>query len=209
MRSASFALVAGLLITGGEVGAQEARDPRVGLALSGGVATVPDALGAQCGRNGGGSGGGLEASGAVIVRPWRWLVVQGDARTVPALAPSGCTLVRYQIDTSYAGSGRRAPLTTSTLRVGLETPRGLPLLRATAGVGSVWGAPTLPITVLGVAAGTRGRYVRFLVEAERLRTRAQAEEVRTDFGHPERRRPIVVHPVWHAVRLGVEVPLVR
>jgi hypothetical protein len=208
VRCASFAVVAGLLVMGAEIGAQEVRDPRVGLAVSGGVASVPDALGAQCGRNGGGSGGGVEASGAVVVRPWRWMIVQGDTRVVQQLVPNGCTLVLFALDTSYAASGRREPFTTSTLRAGVETPRGMPLVRATAGIGRVWGSPTLPVTMLGVAAGTRGRRVRFLVEAERLQTRVPAEEVRNDFPQPARRRPIVVRPVWHSVRLGVELPLV-
>jgi hypothetical protein len=209
MRRASFAVVAGLLIMGAEIGAQEARDPRVGLALLGGVASVPDALGAQCGRNGGGSGGGVEGSAAVVVRPWRWMIVQGDTRVAQQLVPNGCTLVLFAVDTSYEASGRREPFATSTLRLGVETPRGMPLVRATAGIGRVWGSPTLPVAMLGVAAGTRGRRLRFLVEAERLQTRVPAEEVLNDFPQSERRRPIVVRPVWHSVRLGVEVPLVR
>ena len=209
MRSASFGLVAALLVTGVEVAAQDARDPRVGLALSGGVATIPGAFGAQCGRNGGGGGVGVEASGAVVARPWRWVIAQADARAVPRLVGGDCTLVLYSIDTAYAVSDRRNPLATSTLRVGVETPQGMPLVRATAGIGRVWGSPTLPVTIFGIAVGTRGRHVRFVVEAERFRTRVHAEEVLNDFQQPGRRRPIAVHPVWHSVRFGVEVPLVR
>ena len=141
MRSASCVLVAALLVTGVEVEAQEALDRRVGLALSAGVATIPGALGAQCGRNGGGGGMGVEASGAVVVRPWRWVVAQADARAVPRLVGGDCTLVLYAVDTSYAPSDRRDPLATSTLRVGVETPQGMPLVRATAGIGMVWGSP--------------------------------------------------------------------
>ena len=51
--------------------------------------------------------------------------------------------------------------------------------------------------------------MRFVAEVERLQTRVHAEEVLNDFQQSKRRRPIEVHPVWHSVRLGVEVPLVR
>ena len=208
MRSASFGLVAGLLVTGVEVAAQEVRDPRVGLALSGGVATIPGALAGQCGQNGGGGGEGVEASGAIVLRPWRWVVAQVDARAVPRLVGGDCTAMLFRIDTSYAARDRRDPLATSTVRLGVETPQGMPLVRATAGIGLVWGSPALPVTMFGIAVGTRGRRVRFVAEVERLRTRVHAEEVLNDF-QPGRRRPIDVYPVWHSVRLGVEVPLVR
>jgi hypothetical protein len=197
-----------LLLTAVDAGAQPARDARISLALSGGVASVPDALGEQCGRNGGGSGG-LEASGAVLFRPWRWTVLQADVRSAHRAFPSGCTLVGYPIDTAYAVTGRRMPLNTSTFRAGVETPLGLPLVRATAGIGRVWGSPALPVTMFGVAVGTRGKHVRVVLEAERLRARVKAEEVHNDFtfGAVVQRIPIVVHPVWHSARLGVEIPL--
>lgn len=212
MNTVSCAVVVGALLAGMcgvTAGAQEVQVPRVGLVLSGGGVTIPDALGAQCGRNGGGNAAGLEVSGAVVVRPWRWVVLQADARAAAGLPLTGCNAVLFSFDTSYASIGQREPLATSTFRVGVETPRTLPLLRMTAGIGRVWGSPALPLTVFGLATGTRGRRMRVVLELEQMRARVDAEEVTNDFETVERRRPIVVRPVWYSVRFGVEIPLAR
>lgn len=206
MKTVLFALVAALVVCANVAEAQKGRDRRAAIAITGGLTSIPDELGAQCGRNGG-DGGGPEANGALVIRPWRLLVVQGDLRAAVRVAPSGCTLIGFNVDTTYNAEDRRDLFATSTVQVGIETPANLPLLRATAGMGVLWGGPMRPVAVVGVAAGTRGQNMRLLLTVERMQSRVDATEV---VGFPRldaNSRPIVVRPSWYAVRVGVEVPL--
>jgi hypothetical protein len=207
MKTVLFALVAGLSVFANVVHAQQRQDRRVALAITAGMSTIPDAFGVQCGRNGSGNGGGPEGSGALVVRPWRWLVLQGDLRVAKRIVPTGCDLVGFDVDTTYNATDRREPFAISTAQVGIETPVTMPLLRATAGMGVLFGSPMHPVTVFGVAAGTRGQNLRLLVTLERMQSRADATEVTGFPRQSATSRPIVVRPSWHAVRIGVEVPL--
>lgn len=208
MKTVLFALMAVFLVFANVAGAQQTRDRRVALAVTGGLTSIPDGLGAQCGRNArGNSGGGPEGSAAVVVRPWRLMVVQGDLRVAKHMVPTGCDLIGFDLDTTYNADDRRDPFVTSTVQVGIETPANWPLLRATAGMGVLWGSSMRTVPVVGVAAGTRGQNLRLLVTAERMQTRVNATEV---IGFPRlsaSSRPIVVRPSWYAVRVGVEMPL--
>jgi hypothetical protein len=174
-----------------------------------GPMVIPDVYSTQCGRNGSGGNGAIDAGVATVVRPWRRVIVQADLRTAAYTLPLGCNLVGFEVDTAYAMTDRRHPFTTSTVRVGVETPSSIPvLLRLTAGVGRVWGSPARPLTVAGMALATRGR-VRIVAELDRYNSRADAVEVRTSFtgDRMTTRRPIVIRPRWFVGRMGVEIPL--
>jgi hypothetical protein len=134
-------------------------------------------------------------------RPW---VLQADARLAHPLG-GGCFLVGRSVDTSFEARTSRDPFSTSAIRVGVETPMSMPLVRLTAGIGALWGGPTLPYAVLGVAFATRGPRKRFLIEAERLQTRVHAEEVHHGVsGGTLLSWPIRVSPSTYTVRLGME-----
>lgn len=95
------------------------------------------------------------------------------------------------------------------MRLGVELPPGLPLFRVTAGAGVAWGGQPLPLGVLALGWSTRGRGARFLMEAERAYTRMRAQERHRDFANSQVNvlRPIVIHPAYHTVRVGLELPL--
>lgn len=210
-RSLAQWLVVGALLSASAVGAQSARDPRVGVVGTLGVVGIPDAFGPQCGRNGGGGGSpALEAGATAHVRPWSVLVVSVDVHRVAAQMNVGCTLVLFPVDTAYDGSDRRDPFLVSTMRLGVETPLRFPLVRLSGGVGRVWGEPMRPVTTAGLAVGTRGR-VRVSGEVHAYRSRVDAQEVTTTFGVAgvRVRRPIVARPQWYAWRVSIEVPLIR
>jgi hypothetical protein len=187
--------------------AQTTANDRMGLAITAGGSALPDALSTQCGSrvNGGGTGG-LEISAAAVVRKHRWLVLQADSRAVVQLM-GGCYLVLPAVDTAYSADLVHHPFITSTMRIGLETPPNLPMFRATAGAGIVWGGHALPVQVLAVGAGSRGKRERFLIEVERTQTRVHADEEYHSGPRIGERVPIVMYPSWISVRLGVELPL--
>jgi len=193
-------------------GTQQPFHDRPSLATTLGFSSLPDGLSTQCGNRGGpsGAGGGLEFGAALMLRVRRWLVLQGDTRaTDDMLEGLGCLQVGAGVDTAYARNLQHHVLATSTLRAGVETPPGWLLVRLTAGGGLVWGSRMVPLGVLAVGTGTRGRGKRFLIEFERLQTRLHATEVH-DNGEPAQpgaQIPIVVHQEWYALRLGVEFPL--
>jgi len=187
--------------------AQLRRDARANLVFGGGIARLPDAFSKQCGttRNGGGVSSGPEVGAGFLFRPLRWIVVLADTRVATELPiPSGCYLTLPGIDTTYTRQG--SPFATSTLRVGVETPRGAPLVRLTIGSGVVWGGPALPLTVLTAGWSTRGPGKRFFADIERAQTRLHATE-RHNFPTPGFSQPIVLRPVVHTVRAGFEIPL--
>lgn len=195
-RALSVLMVAAVLVPH-LVFAQAAPTPRLSLTTTVGGTSIPDALGMKCGRNGGASAGAIEWSAGAVLRPWQLLVVQTDVRSAHSPV-NGCNLVLFDVDTSYNGVGG-FPFVSSTVRIGLETPPSLPLLRLTAGVGREWGAPGQQFAVIGGALGTRGRR-RALLELDYMRANVSANETR--FGVAP--RPITVRPSWLAVRAGVE-----
>jgi hypothetical protein len=70
----------------------------------------------------------------------------------------------------------------------------------------VWGGHPLPVQVLAVGAGSRGKRGRFLIEVERTQTRVHADEEYHSGPRTGERVPIVMSPSWISVRLGVELP---
>jgi hypothetical protein len=189
--------------------AQTSREANFGIVFTGGIAALPDGLSSQCGSHvNGGGGGGPEGGAALLLRLRRWIVLQMDTRVVKQLE-FGCYLVGVPVDTAYPATFRRDPLATTTARLGIETPAGFPLLRASVGAGVAWGGQPLPLGVLAIAWSTRGPRARFLIEAERAQTRVRAEERHHDFTNSavDLSRSIVLRPVYHTVRIGVELPL--
>jgi hypothetical protein len=144
----------------------------------------------------------------LLFRVRRWMVIHADTRVAHQL-PFGCYLVGVPVDTSFAQGLHHDPFATSTLRGGVETPPGLPLFRATAGVGVAWGSQPLPLGVLAIAWSTRGEGMRFLIEGERAQTRVRAQEVHHNWAthEPDVARSIVLYPVVHTLRIGFEWPL--
>jgi hypothetical protein len=185
------------------------REPS-GIAVTAGLASLPDGLSTNCGSRGepGGGGGGPEVGAALMRRMGRFLVLQADTRaTADVINGLACEQVGALVDTVYAPNLQHHVLATSTLRAGVETPPGSPLLRLSAGVGAVWGSQLLPISTFAVGTGTRGAGRRFFVEFERLQTRLQGTEVHHGSAQPDVRTAIVAHPVWHSLRCGIEWPL--
>jgi hypothetical protein len=204
------AALACVLVDFSTLRAQAVRDGRVSLTIGGGVANIPEPLGAQCGRNGGTVGTGYDLAGGVLLRPRRHLIVQADVRTLRHYGGYDCTVVGFSFDTSYAPTGARTPLYSSTLRVGLENSAAQPLLvRATAGIGRVWGSPTLPASVLGVTLATRNTTRRLFFEIERQRVRVKANQVRVITRDSVVLTPIVVPTSLVTFRVGVEIPLIK
>jgi hypothetical protein len=194
--------------------AQRPMNERSGFAVTTGLSSLPDGLSTQCGTHGepGGGGGGPEVGAALMRRVSRFLVLQADARaTGDVIEGVGCDQVGAFVDTAYAPNLHHHVLATSALRAGLETPPGTLLLRLTAGLGVVWGSEMPPVGVVAIGTGTRGPGTRFFVEFERSQTRLHATEVRqsAEPTQPDLRTAIVVHPVWHSLRLGIEWPLHR
>ena len=178
---------------------------RAGIALTAGIAGLPDALSTQCGSKINGDGAfGPEIGVAALVRPRRWLVVQADTRVATELPDFGCTLVLPSVDTTYAENVARDPLVTSTIRVGLEPATDFGLFRVTAGTGVSWGALRLPVAVFSIGWSTQGRRAQFLIEAEWMKTWVDALEVHHQANFTI---PIRVSPTSHTGRIGVEFPL--
>lgn len=203
MFAVCFALAAAL------ARAQQPSDPRVAVMLSGGLASLSDAVGAQCGNRGnGGGGGGPEFGLAVLSRIHRWLAVEADTRALKQLSV-GCYAVGFQVDTTYARDLRRDPAASSTIRVALETPPGVPLFRATLGGGVIWGVRPIPLGVFSAAWSTRGQGTRFFAEVERQQIRVHAVERHHGWASqtPDVNVPIVIYPTSHTVRLGFEIPV--
>jgi hypothetical protein len=204
--SAVGVVLCALVLSPSRSPAQGSRDARASVVLAGGIAQLPDAFSKQCGTagNGAGTDGGLEAGAGLLFR-LRWLVVLADSRLATELPiPSGCYLALPAVDTSY--SRRGSPFVTSTVRVGVETPRGAPLVRLAVGSGVVWGGPPLPLAVFTAGWSTRGPGKRFFADFERAQTRLSATEAH-NFPAPSFTQPIVLRPVVHTVRAGIEIPL--
>jgi hypothetical protein len=209
-----FVLVAlaALAVASHVVHAQAARPAQrrlLGLSLTAGATGVPKALITRCGSANGGGALGLDGGAALLVRPWRSLVLQADLRVGRTVLRSDCTAIGVAVDTAYPAALHQNPYRSSIVRLGVETPRSWPLVRATAGVGRVWGNSSVPLTAVAIGAGSRGAGARFLVETERQWARVHAEERVYDWDTPRSIavRPVVVRPVMTLVRVGFEFPL--
>lgn len=202
-------VLAGLLLMPSEVVAQNAGRRRVGLGLSGGLSTLPDAFVSQCGVPKNGGGAGVLGAASFLFRPWGWITTQADLSATVITMPSSCLGLVSRVRVGYDRRDLQNPTFLSTVRIGLETPPRLPLLRATIGTGRVLGGTQPSLMVWGIATGTRGPRARLLIEWDQYRARVNAEEVRSNGQVDTSRTPMVVRPRWSALRVGVELPITR
>jgi hypothetical protein len=103
------------------------------------------------------------------------------------------------------------PLLRTLLHAGIETPPSFPLiLRATVGAGMIWSGRTAPVASMTVGAGSNSPDARFFTELERdvsrVRMTVTTTEIRST-GVTTSVASEVAHPVWMALRMGVEWPL--
>jgi len=220
--------LAGLAAPARHVAAQAASaDPHhVALGVALGAGTIPDAFSSRCGRENTGSlGWGAQFS--ALARPRRVLVVQADARATFQTLSTGCTadlplrqlapnVYETRPGADFPGGTPHVPMASTTVRVGLETPRSLPLVRLSAGGGAVLGQRVLPVGIAALGMGTRGRGKRIYGEVEYSISRTSASERRDVWTYPPggtrgpivepHTVPLVEHPHWTTVHLGVEIP---
>jgi hypothetical protein len=193
--------------------------------------TFPDALENRCGNA---SKPSVGAGIAAVFRPRSWLVLTGDTRgnVIPTLGCGG-DLVPPPMEiapnvyenpfasTVYQRGLPGDPFFRSGLHLGVEvpTPSGLPpgepLLRATVGTGLFWATRPVPYTSAAIGISSRNRGNRLYVELETNVTRIRADQsyarMRRDSTVftplPARVIPMVLHPRWTTLHVGIEVPI--
>lgn len=167
-----------------------------------GVLLIPRLAG-ECG----GDSGGLEANAGLILRPLQHFIVESDARAA-GLVTGDCAGAAVAVDTSY-DTRTPEPYFTASVKLGYETPASLPLVRLTAGIGSLWSGRPSAYGVFGVAWSTRGSRGRLFVEAERTETRIRGTERRHDVTsqRPDITRSFHVGASTQSYRIGIEWPL--
>lgn len=195
------------------------------LGVAADMGVLPDELSSQCADGTDGLpmiGAGI----AVLFHARPWLVVSTDTRgsAVPA---AGCKLVvpaPTQIGANQWASavGRNfgraptPPLLRSAVRGGVETTGGGPLVRASVGGGLLWSTSPAPFATAALGLGSRGNTVRFYGELEASVARVRVNDAQTFYhfdstNNPvidtRRNTPVVLHPRWAAVHIGVELPL--
>ena len=188
------------------------------------VGSIPDAFATQCGSGTTPAyGGGL----SVLVRPRRWLIVAADTRVstfpdvgfgcslnLPAPVQVGPNEYENWADKEYPKGVPRTPLYQSVLHVGVETPPGSPLFRATVGGGVIWTGRRTPMGTMAIGGGSRGGGARFYWELETSVCRVDVREEHTRFRFdsntttplPSRIVSYVEHPRWTLLHLGLERP---
>jgi hypothetical protein len=187
---------------------------RWALALAVDAGTLPNDFSERCGKGEPtlAIGGGV----AALFRPRSILVLEGEVRasgTIPMpfdcnvgmVLPPGAT-----IDDLFPKTVPRTPLVRSALRVGVETPRGYPLVRATIGGGMIVAFGQAPYRTTAIGFGTRSDGARVYVELENSVTRVRRNVVRwTSLSDSGRLilESAVLHPSWTSLRARVEVPL--
>lgn len=199
---------------------------RWGAAIAVDAGTLPDELSLQCRSVGGGIpsiGGGITG----FFRPGRWFILAADTRASAVPGSIGCAMnlpapvrvgpneLEVRSGLLYPEGTPTPPLIRSAFRVGLETPPGWPLLRATLGSGFIWSSNSIPFGSAAFGVGSRGRGVRFYAELERsvsrMRVREDYMRMRTDSSSsqlvPARTVSTLLHPRWTTVHVGVEFPL--
>ena len=202
-------------------------DPR---RLAGGVAVdvggLPDEMATRCG-GGAGAAPMIGVGFSLLFHARSWLVLAADTRASES-GNAGCKLFipgPVQVGPNqWASAVSRdlggiptAPLLRSAIHVGVETPKGAPLVRATAGGGWLWAARPVPFATATVGLGSRGKVVRFYTEFEASVARVRVNETQTlyhfDSANPptqvidsQRTTPVVLHLQWAAVHVGVELP---
>ena len=221
-------MVCGLMMLCGFArrGVAQVGEPRArwALGLAADIGGVSDAMAAQCGYGHGGSPM-LGAGAALLFAPRSWLIMAGDLRmsgtlltgcklSIPAAVYLGDNQWEYPVYRDYRNVPT-SPLTRSAVRIGVQTPPGLPLLRATVGGGLLWSSTPAPFGAATVGIGSRGTHVRFYAEFEadvarvrvfETRTRFHVDSVRGPVVDSRTTTPVVIHPRWGAMHIGVELP---
>lgn len=208
------------------VGSTDPHRRAVSISLDAG--SYPDAFSTRCGTDksvGAGLGMGLGAiarprSGVILEAELRgsWMPDNFGCSDSPGIAPIGQDTYESRPGFRYDVGTPGMPLLRSLVRAGLETPVGLPLIRATVGAGVLWNGHPAPIGSLALGVGTRGRATRFYLEMERDISRARATETRNRYRAEANGDqtplgstvvPRVTHPSWTTLHLGVEMPVGR
>jgi hypothetical protein len=217
------------LFVGSVSGAQqvEVTDPHrwaATIALDGG--TLPDEFVTRCGF-GSDPTPSLGAGLGLLFRPGRWLVAGADTRlsispvglgcklTIPAPVRIGPNEYENYSPKGYPNGAPADPLVRSALHIGVETPPGSPLLRATVGIGVTWASDRTPFGTVAIGGGSRGRGARFYWGLETSVCRVNVTETHTRFRSdsntmtplPSRIVSYVDHPRWTMLHLGMEFPL--
>lgn len=212
-----IAVMSGVLAAQQPMGGATSTDPhRHALLLMADVGTVPDVFSSRCANRGasGAYGGGLSA----LFRHGSMLVLQGDLRATGSIPlPGGCNVALIvppgaTKDDLYPKSIPRTPLLRSAVALGLETPPGYPLVRATLGGGMIVAPARAFYRTTAIGVGTRSKGARFYAEFETSVSRARRGVVRfVPLGDSASivLVPTVEHPRWSAVRAGVELPIAR
>lgn len=218
-------LVAGLAAVSGAQAKSNGSDVggahRWGLGLSADAGTLPRAFVPECQRQHtpGAAGVGVTA----FLRPRTVVVFEADVRgsaTMPCrdavmIPPPAPTLPPgvSKVSTLYSDTPR-TPLLRSSVRVGVEAPRPLPLIRATFGGGMIVSGARMWFGAAALGIATRSEGARMFAELERNVVRARVEalyatvtKTDTTYSSVIRVVPEVEYPSWTTVHLGVELPL--
>jgi hypothetical protein len=183
---------------------QSAPDARSGFSLGAGVTTVNSPMHLSCG----GGDGGLEANAGLVLRPRGIWIVEADVRSA-AIVSADCASLRVlrPVDTTYSAP-LHDPYLTSTLRVGVETPVRLPLIRLSAGAGVYLAGRRSPFATFDAIWSTRGKRARLFVAAEQTIRRASALERTFDLPTAKvvRTRDLPVNALTNSYRVGLEFP---
>jgi len=217
-----------LLLAGSSVAAQRpASDPhRWASALTLDLGNLPGDFDTDCGSSSKGSEPSFGGGFAVLFRPRRWVVATLDTRVsdVPysnackGIIPASVPIEQdgYKITAREFPNGvAQKPLVRNAIHVGVETPPGVLLLRATVGGGMIWtGSPT-PFASVAIGGGSGGRGARFYWDVETSVSAVRVRETYTGYLLdsngvtllPSRIVSYVEHPLWTALHVGLELPL--
>jgi hypothetical protein len=217
--------LATLVVAGSAVPAQQgpATDQhRWATALTLDLGSLPGDFDTRCGSSSKGSepsfGGGL----AVLFRPRRWFVATLDTRvsdvpysnackTTAPIAHDGYHITAREFPNGVAGK----PLVRNAIHIGVETPPGALLLRATVGGGMIWTGSSTPFASVAIGGGTGGRGARFYWEVETSGSAVRVRETYTGYLLdqngvtllPSKIVSYVEHPLWTALHVGLELPV--
>lgn len=200
---------------GAQSGGAAGPDPfRWSLAPAIDMGSVPDEYSVRCDD---GIVPSVGAGVALLFRPRKWLVFEGDTR-VSAIPRIGCHVVVvsgiyppgyiFPGTREFSADSPHLPFARSALRFGIETPADLPLFRATAGVGAIWTGRVTPFETVAIGTGSRGPNARFYAELE-----VSMSRLRIGVARPVPPAPWtefvsrVAIPTWASLHLGVEFPL--
>ena len=219
-------LVATLLVAGSAVDAQQrpASDPhRWATALSLDLGSLPGDFDTRCGSSPKGSESSFGGGFAVLFRPRRWVVAALDTRVSDVPYSNGCKTTApiaqdgYHIAVREFPNGvAQKPLVRNAIHLGVETPPGALLLRATVGGGMIWTGSSTPFASVAIGGGSGGRGARFYWEVETNVSAVRVRETYTGFRAdangvtilPTRIVSYVEHPRWTALHVGLELPVV-